>query len=490
MLLNKGVEKRNSIILRLQRRFILCLFLTPTLLFLSCEAKKETPAPPALAQPPASQVDQAALSDLNSIAHSISGSSPQEGDAIGNSDLSPLDDLKQARVVGLGEATHGTREFFEMKHRIFKYLVEKHGFKAFAFECDYGESIFFDRYINGGPGDIDELMRTRMHFWTWRTIEVRELLEWMRSFNTGKAEAEKIHYIGVDCQFKTYQGLLLRQYLGSVSSAYLSEVNPLLSELEGLEDSQYKTMEEAVFNNYKQRLDDLYRTLSAKEKEFVPLSSKFEFELARQLAKSLSQVHDYKYSYNKFNDYSKRDSYMAQNTLWVLDLLGGSARIALWAHNGHVADDPALFSGSGSQGSHLREALGDQYKIIGFGFSKGSFTAVAQNPTTQQYEGLKSHTVTAEPKPGSANELFHAAKEKKFLLRLDRLEPASPLRAWLSSSRYFLSIGAVFNGNPDAYYYLLPLLQHFDILVYFDTTAYAAHTGTAVLSSSPQVSIF
>jgi erythromycin esterase len=488
MQLNSGGEKRNSIVSVFQRRLILFFFPAALLFFLSCEAKKETPTQPA--QPPASQVDQAALSDLNNVTHALSGSSPYQGDAIGNSDLSPLDDLNAAHVVGLGEATHGTREFFEMKHRIFKYLVEKHGFKAFAFECDYGESIFFDRYINGGPGDIDELMRTRMHFWTWKTIEVRALLEWMRSFNTAKAEAEKIHYIGVDCQYKTYQPMLLRQYLGAVSSSYLSEVDPLLGELEGLEDSQYKTMEEAVFNTYKRRLDDLYGTLSAKEKEFVPLSSKYEFELARQLAKSLSQVHDYKYAYNKLNDYSKRDFYMAQNTLWVLDLLGGSAKIALWAHNGHVADDPALFSGSGSQGSYLRDSLGDQYKIIGFGFSKGSFTAVAQNPTTQQYEGLKSHTITAEPKTGSTNELFHAAKEKKFLLRLDSLEPASPLRAWLSSSRYFLSIGAVFNGNPDAYYYLLPLLQHFDILVYFDTTAYASQTGTAALSSSPQVSIF
>jgi erythromycin esterase len=456
--------------------FIRLLFLTALLLFLSCEAKKE-----ALEQTPASQVDQAALNDLNSVAHPISGSSPQGGDAIGNSDLSPLDDLKATRVVGLGEATHGTHEFFEMKHRLFKYLVEKHGFKAFAFECDYGESIFFDRYINGGAGDIDELMRTRMHFWTWRTSEVRALLEWMRSFNIGKGDAEKIHYIGVDCQFTTYQGMLLRQYLGSVSSAFLSELDPLLSELEGLQDSQYKTMEEAVFNDYKQRQDDLYRTLSAKEKEFVPLSSKFEFELARQLARSLSQVHEYKYSYYKLNDYSKRDLYMAENTLWILDLLGGASRIALWAHNGHVANDP-VYSGGGSLGSHLRANLGDQYKIIGFSFSKGTFTAVGQNPTTLQFESLKTHAITDEPKPGSVNELFHSAKEKNFLLRLDSLEAASPLKTWLSSSRPFLSIGAVFNGIPDNYYGLTPILQHFDVLIHFDTTGFAAQVATAAFN--------
>jgi erythromycin esterase len=471
---NIGVETRPSIISKLQRRLILLLFPAALLFFLSCESKKETSEQPT---PP--QIDQPALNSLNSVALPLSGSSPQQGDAIGNSDLALLDDLDEARLVGLGEATHGTLEFFEMKHRIFKYLVEKHGFKAFAFECDYGESIFFDRYVSGGPGDIDELMTTRMHFWTWRTVEVRALLEWMRSYNAGKADAEKIHYIGVDCQFKTYQATLLRQYLGPIASSLLSEIDPLLSEMEGVQDSEYKTMEEAAFNSFKQGLEDFYQALTAKEIELVPLSSKFEFELARQLVRSLLQVHTHKYAYNKLNDYSKRDLYMAENTLWVLDLLGGSSRITLWAHNGHVANNPA-YSGGGSQGSYLRATLGDQYKIIGFGFSKGSFSAIGQNPTTQQYEGLKTHTITVEPKHGSVNELFHAAKEKNFLLRLDRLEATSPLKTWLAPSRYFLSIGAVFNGVPDNYYYLTPLLQHFDILVYFDTTSYSAQVPTTV----------
>lgn len=315
------LSPKRGAVFQLSRRFILLFFLPAILLLSACEKNKE-----AAAETPVSQVDQAALSDLNTVALPISGSSPEGGDAIGNSDLAPLDEcLKAARVVGLGEATHGTREFFEMKHRVFKYLVEKHGLRAFAFECDYAESIFFDRYINGGPGEINELMTTRMHFWTWRTVEVRALLEWMRSYNIGKNDAEKTHYIGVDCQFNTYQALLLRQYLRVVSPAFLSQVDPLLTEMESLRDSDYKTMDEAVFNDDKRRLDDLYSAFSAKEEEFVPLSSKFEFEQTRQLVRSLSQVHDYKYSLNNLNDGSKRDPYMAANALWILDFMGGSS---------------------------------------------------------------------------------------------------------------------------------------------------------------------
>lgn len=129
-------------------------------------------------------------------------------------------------------------------------------------------------------------------------------------------------------------------------------------------------------------------------------------------------------------------------------------------------------------GSYLRTALGDQYKIVGFSFSQGSFTAVGQNPATNQYENLRAHTITAEPKPGSVNELFHAARTKNFLLPLNGLETGSPLKTWLSSSRDFLNIGAVFNGIPDDYYYLTPILQFFDILIYFDMTNNAVQIGT------------
>lgn len=120
-------------------------------------------------------------------------------------DLRWLDPLVNKSVVGLGEATHGTAEFFEAKHRIFRYLMENHGYKVYAFEADFGESIYIDEAIQkGNAGEIGSLMNAKMHFWTWKTEEVKALLEWMCTYNQGKAEEDKIHYVGVDCQFNTY----------------------------------------------------------------------------------------------------------------------------------------------------------------------------------------------------------------------------------------------------------------------------------------------
>ena len=171
------------------------------------------------------------VNELNSIIIPIQGSSPNLDDK----ELAALDFLKQAKIVGLGEATHGTKEFFEMKHRIFKYLVEHHGCKAFAFESDYSECIYIDRYITGGEGDLDDLMNNTMIFWTWCTAEVRALLQWMREYNEGKEKKDMIRYFGVDCQLFRYKADLLVEYLGKVSPETLQECESTLDKTRDLD---------------------------------------------------------------------------------------------------------------------------------------------------------------------------------------------------------------------------------------------------------------
>src|SRR5688500_202128 len=91
-----------------------------------------------------------------------------------------LDDVSDRAIVGLGEATHGSSEFFKAKHRMLKYLVENHGFRIFAIEADFGESIFLNQAVlSSDKSQIESLMKNKMHFWTWRTDEVRDLLYWM-----------------------------------------------------------------------------------------------------------------------------------------------------------------------------------------------------------------------------------------------------------------------------------------------------------------------
>ena len=84
-----------------------------------------------------------------------------------------------ARIVSLGEATHGTREFFQMKHRILRFLVERMGFTAFAIEATWPEANRIDHYVRTGEGDPAVLL-SGLYFWTWNTDEVLQMIQWMR----------------------------------------------------------------------------------------------------------------------------------------------------------------------------------------------------------------------------------------------------------------------------------------------------------------------
>ena len=123
--------------------------------------------------------------------------------SIPDEQLEIFSNFSYARIIGLGEATHGTREFFKMKHRIFQYLVQNYGFDAFL--LDMAEARIFNDWVQWRRhDDLTPLMKDYMIFWTWKTQEVKALLEWIRSYNEGKSESEMIGFYGVDVQFPKY----------------------------------------------------------------------------------------------------------------------------------------------------------------------------------------------------------------------------------------------------------------------------------------------
>ncbi|MEM1330450.1 MAG: erythromycin esterase family protein [Planctomycetota bacterium] len=122
----------------------------------------------------------------------------------GLNDLAPLAELiGEARVVALGETTHGSREQFQMKHRLLEYLVEEVGFSVFSIEANMPESYEVNRYVVGGEGDPSQLIKG-MYFWTWATEEVLTMVEWMYDANAESREKgldPVIRFTGFDMQF-------------------------------------------------------------------------------------------------------------------------------------------------------------------------------------------------------------------------------------------------------------------------------------------------
>ncbi|GJG86794.1 hypothetical protein tb265_19750 [Gemmatimonadetes bacterium T265] len=116
-------------------------------------------------------------------------------------DLAPLGTMVgDAHLVAFGEATHGTREFFKLKHRALEYLVRQKGFTAFAIEASLPEANAVDLYVRTGQGDPAVLL-SNLYFWTWNTQEVLDLIRWMRTYNAGVSPDRQVRFFGFDMQF-------------------------------------------------------------------------------------------------------------------------------------------------------------------------------------------------------------------------------------------------------------------------------------------------
>ena len=136
-------------------------------------------------------------------------------------DLEFLRDLVgDARVVALGENTHGARDFFEMKARILRFLVEEMGFNTFAIEAAWAEARRLDHYVRTGEGD-SAMALSGLYFWTWATESVLEMIEWMREHNEAGGD---VGFHGVDMQFAGMPLHLVREFVRFADAANLPMV--------------------------------------------------------------------------------------------------------------------------------------------------------------------------------------------------------------------------------------------------------------------------
>jgi len=430
------------------------------LAFFSCKVKEDTQSNGQLL----TDLQQQLVQELNQWLIPL-GPSPLD---LTDNELSFLDPLRDSKVVGLGEATHGTREFFQMKHRIFQYLVENCQHKAFGFEADFGESIYLDNYVTSGEGNLRELMMEKMHFWTWKTEEVKQLLEWMKNYNTGKDEEEKIHYYGFDCQFTTYQPELIHEYLLRTFPDLWETGSAVLGQVKNLSTTDYQNMSEATYNDIKTQLESFDNQIIANKNLLISNSSSSEYEITRQLLNTFVQAFVVKYQGENDISTNWRDLFMAENALWIADFFGQDTKITLWAHNGHIARYPS--SGrNATMGSHLNEELNDLYQPVAFTFSQGSFTALGMDQNGN-YTSVGPHQITDEPSSTSINFLFHHASHLNFAFDLNAIPTGSQWDSWLATPRSILSIGAVYNGIPGNYYRLINIPEHYSWIIYFNST--------------------
>jgi len=379
----------------------------------------------------------------------------------------PHDDLQflkeivgNARVVALGENTHGTRDFFEMKARILRFLVEEMGFDAFLIEATWPESNRMDRYVRTGQGDPTEYL-TGLYFWTWRTESVLEMIQWMRSHNEAGGS---VGFHGVDMQFPGMALDNVTRYVAAVDPAALPAVEARVECLalyandhEGrFPTTRYSATDAAYRAECADSLEAQRVHMEASRAAYVAASSEDDFTLALQSLRVAVQYHV------MAGQSYFRDEAMAENTLWWLDRLGPDSKVVLWAHNFHVSNR------FGAQGFWLRDALGDQMVIMGFSHESGSFTAVTQAGST--FSGLGSHSL-GPVLHGSYEDHLRTAAAPRFVLDLRNRDASSPATSWLGGPRRFRFIGCCYDAsNPTRYWIESALSSEFDVMIHVRET--------------------
>src|SRR5689334_9529062 len=139
----------------------------------------------------------------------------QSGESV--EDLKPLKQvLRDVRIVGLGEETHGTREFFQLKSRLVQFLVKDAGFTVFAMEISFAAASDINDYVLNGKGDRDKVL-AKQGLWAWDTQEVAELLDWLRQYNSSAPPEKKVRFVGFDIHNNNLSADLVSSYLAKVA---------------------------------------------------------------------------------------------------------------------------------------------------------------------------------------------------------------------------------------------------------------------------------
>src|SRR5258708_6286451 len=211
-----------------------------------------------------------------------------------DADLQPLQSLVgNASIVGLGEETHGTHEFFTMKARLVEFLVSRMGFNTFIMENNWGASRLIDAYINGGQGNVEDVMRMSL-FFSWQTQEYRDMLEWMRAYNTDATHTTKIHFIGMDCQGVS-QGDFdeVENYVRAVDQQQAAHIQNLYADIiaRGIAGRYtiYPQLSAETKQQYQAQAQQVYDLLHSHHQPYENHSSPQAFALALQNARIIVQ---------------------------------------------------------------------------------------------------------------------------------------------------------------------------------------------------------
>ena len=385
-----------------------------------------------------------------------------------------FDRFAHSRVVLLGEASHGTSEFYRARDAITRRLVEAHGFNIVAVEADWPDAASIDRYVrHAAATNRPTPSFQRFPSWMWRNVEVDVFTSWLRRYNQARPHDQRTGFHGLD----------LYSLNASIRAVidYLDDVDPEAAQVArrrygcltpwSKEPAQYGHM--ALTAGYpicERAVTDMLRALLEKRLQYAVHDGERFFDAAQnaRLVRNAEAYYRAMY-YGAAESWNLRDTHMFETLQHLLDGGGAGSRAVVWAHNSHIGD--ARYTEMGQQRDELnigqlcREHYGSDAVLIGQGTHAGTVAAASNWDEPMQVMQVKPSLA------GSYERLFHEADVPRCLVDL-RAGQHPELRERFSERQLERFIGVIYRPDTErwSHYSEAELPGQFDAYIWFERT--------------------
>jgi erythromycin esterase-like protein len=386
-----------------------------------------------------------------------------------------FDRFGDARVVCLGEASHGTSEFYRARAAISRRLIERHGFTIVAVEGDWPDCATVDRYVRHRPWRQGEMKAfERFPMWMWRNEEVDAFVRWMRRHNENRAYEQMCGFYGLD----------LYNLSASIDAVihFLDEEDPELARLAHrrygcldpwAEDPAlygrhslvegYARCEVGVIQMLKDLLQKQVDCFGPECEEWLDAAAN------ARLVKDAEAYYRIMY-HGSAESWNLRDTHMFDTLNMILDAKGPNAKAIVWAHNSHIGN--AAFTDMGMHreelniGQLVKEKLGERARLIGFGTHTGTVAAADDWDEPMKIKRVQPSL------PESHERMSHESGVPRFLLDLREGEVRRDVRECFTKPRLERFIGVIYRPETErwSHYSEAILPKQFDAYVWFDET--------------------
>ncbi len=381
-----------------------------------------------------------------------------------------FDRFGSARVVLLGEATHGTSEFYRARAAISRRLIERHGFNIVAVEADWPDAARIDRYVRHRPhAPSEEIAFSRFPSWMWRNREVHDFVDWLRVHNEATKPEARTEFRGLDVYSLRASIAAVLTFLDRVDPQAAKEARRRYGCLTPWQDEPAayghrammggETCEQAVTAQLKEMLERRLAYIARDGEEF------FEAEQNARIVRAAEEYYRIMYR-GSAESWNLRDRHMFDTLQSLLRRRPGSKAI-VWAHNSHIGNAAATsmgWEGEFNIGELCRTAFGDNCVAIGFGTDRGKVAAASNWDEPMQIKTVRA------AREDSFEFLFRKTGASRSLT--DWRTRNQKLREPLSVPRLERAIGVVYRPDTEllSHYFRAVLSEQFDAYVWFEET--------------------